>query len=133
MRAGNDGVLHRDGAAHRNGGRAAAGGAGVGHEHAALHHGRMEQLVHARAGDGDVDRFLGGLGLDGERERRRLVAGQDDGELLGEFLFEAREQLVAGEAGVLELARAAKRRAEAAPLVPTGGDEVAGFDLHVHV
>ena|GEM_PF-3923640 len=93
----------------------------------------MEQLVHARAGDGDVDRFLGSLGFDGERERRRLVARQDDGELLGKLLLEAGEQLGAGESGVLELARAAKRRAESAPLVPTGGDEVAGFDLHVHV
>src|SRR5690606_16439609 len=92
----------------------------------------VQQLGHALARDSDVGSFLRRFGFDGFGERSRLVTRQDHRKLLREFGFKRGQYVRARQARRLQVAGAAERRTEAAAFVPTGSDEIAGFDFHVH-
>jgi hypothetical protein len=130
--AGDDRVFNFHGAANRDRSAPAARPARVRHDYATLHYRDVQQLRHALAGGGHVRCFLGRFGLDGLGERSRLVARKDHGELLREFGFEGGQDFGTGETGAFEIAGAAQSRAKAAAFVPSGRDQVAGFDFHVH-
>ena len=93
VRGWNDGIVHRDDPADGDIGRGGSGGAGIGHDAAALDDGGAEEFGHFGTDFGEVGFFFLGLGRNGFGAGGGLLTHDELGWGWSEFTFEELEDV----------------------------------------